>query len=128
MPVKAFTIPIVVPSRPTNGAVDADGGQHAEAALELGQRDQHLALDGALGRVDVGGGDRGPVAEQRLHLAQGATEHAGDVADLVLLGERDGLVEVLLLDGRENCGANFRVALRRCCLIWMSLVIAIVSE
>src|SRR5690606_3656423 len=75
-----------------------DGAQHARTALELGQRDHHLALDRALGRVDVGGGDRGTVTEQRLHLGQGTTQHPGDVRALALLGQRDRLVEVLLLD------------------------------
>jgi hypothetical protein len=80
----------------------ADGAQHARAALELGEDDHHLALHRALGRVDVGGGDGGTVTQQRLHLGQGAAEHARDVALLVLLGQRDGLVEVLFLDGARE--------------------------
>ena len=82
----------------------ADRRQHAEAALELGEHDQHLALDRPLGRVDVGGGDGGAVAQQRLHFGQRAAEHAGDVALLVLLGQRDRLVEVLFLDGAGELG------------------------
>ena len=82
----------------------ADRGQHAEAALELGQHDQHLPLDRPLGRVDVGGGDGGAVAQQRLHLGQRLAQHAGDVALLVLLGQRDRLVQVLFLDGAGELG------------------------
>src|SRR6185503_20119405 len=80
----------------------ADRAQYAEAALEVGQDDQHLALHRALRRVDVGGGDGGPVTQQRLHFQERLTQHAGHMALLVLLGQRDGLVQVLLLDGARE--------------------------
>src|SRR5690349_5936101 len=76
----------------------ADGAEHAEAALEFGKDDQHLTLHRPLGRVDVGGGDGGAVTQQRLHFGQRLAQHAGDVALLVLLGQRDGLVQVLFLN------------------------------
>jgi hypothetical protein len=87
MPWNAVTIPIVVPSKPTN----------AQAALQLGRDDEHLPLDCALGGVDVGGRDGRPVAQQRFHFGERLTQHARDVALLVLLGERDRAVELLLL-------------------------------
>src|SRR6266566_596872 len=44
--------------------------EDAQAALQLRRDDQHLALHGPLHRVDVGGGDRGAVAQQRLHFRE----------------------------------------------------------
>jgi hypothetical protein len=44
-------MPIVVPR-----------SQDADAALEVRQADQHLPLDCPLGRVDVGGCNRGAIA------------------------------------------------------------------
>src|ERR1041385_2387538 len=55
-----------------------DRRQDAEAAFQLGHDDQHLALDRALGGVDVGRGDRRPVPQQRLHFGQRLTQHARD--------------------------------------------------
>ena len=103
MPVKALTIPIVVPSRPTNGAVAPTVASTPEAALQLDDLDQHLALDRALGRVDVGDRDRA-VQDERLHFGERAAEHAGDVRLLVALGQLDGLGEVVLLEELRELG------------------------
>jgi hypothetical protein len=57
----------------------------------------------------------GAVADERLHLAQGAAEDAGDMAGLVLLGQLDGQLEVVLHDGlrelRRELGRRLRAAL-----------------
>jgi hypothetical protein len=74
-------------------------GQNADAALEVSQADQHLPFDGALGRVDVGSGNRRAVAEQGLHFGERLAHHVGDVTLLALLGQRDSGLQVLLLDG-----------------------------
>ena len=128
MPVKAFTIPIVVPSRPTNGAVAPTVASTPRPRLNSDSVISICALDRPLGRVDVGGGDGGAVAEQRLHLGQRAAQHPGDVARLVLLGQRDGLLEVLFLDGAGELRARTSGSPSALFLIWMSLVIATVSE
>src|SRR3989441_9101472 len=78
--------------------------QDAEAALQLRGDDEDLALHRALHRVDVGRGDRGAVAQQRLHLGQCFTHHARHVALLLLLGELDRAVELLLLEEAGELG------------------------
>src|SRR5213080_1483367 len=67
--------------------------QDAEAALQLGRHDEDLTLHRALHRVDVGRGDGGAVPQQRLDLGERLTDHARDVALLLLLGELDRAVE-----------------------------------
>ena len=57
MPVKAFTIPIVVPSRPTNGAVAPTVASTPRPRFSCDDRHQHFALDRTLRRVDVGDRD-----------------------------------------------------------------------
>ena len=73
-----------------------------------------LALDRALGRVDVGHRHRA-VHDERLHFLQRAAEDAGDVRALVALGQADRLTEVVLLEelrelGRELAGLDLRLA------------------
>src|SRR5215216_3591789 len=77
----------------------ADGAEHAEASLEFREHDQHLALDRPLRRVDVGGRDGGAITQQRLHLGQRLAYDPGQVALLVLLRQRNRLVQILLLNG-----------------------------
>src|SRR5438105_15880999 len=60
------------------------------AALQLRRDDQHLALYGPLHRVDVGGGDRGPVAQQRLHFRERLAPDPRHVAALLLPGQPAG--------------------------------------
>src|SRR5688500_9343325 len=92
----------------------ADRREEREAALELRDHHDHLALDRALGRVDVGHRHRA-VHDERLHFLQGAAEDAGDVRALVALGQLDRLAEVVLLEelrelGRELARLRLRLA------------------
>src|SRR5215203_2915875 len=84
----------------------SDGCKDTDAALEVGKRNQHLALYGALGRIDVGSGDRSAVAKQRLHLGKRFTDDAGHVALLVLLSQGNCLVQVLFLNGARELGGE----------------------
>ena len=95
----ASTIPMVVPSRPTNGAVEPTVARMPRPRLKSESSMQHLPLDRPLGRVDVGRGDGGPVAEQGLHFRSAPPSTRATWLRLVLLGQRDGLVELLFLDG-----------------------------
>src|ERR1051325_6404560 len=91
----------------------AGGGEDAQAALELGRHDENLALHRALHRVDVGCGDGGAIAQQRLHLGEGLAHHAGHVAAVLLLGELDRAVELLFLEETRELGCEFpRLPLR----------------
>src|SRR6266446_3700294 len=78
--------------------------QDAEAALQLRRDNEDLTLHRSLHRVDVGGGDRGAVPQQRLHLGERLTDAARDVALLLLLGELDRAVELLLLQEAGELG------------------------
>src|SRR6184192_3488507 len=78
--------------------------QDAEAALQLGRDDEDLALHRALYRVDVGRGDRGAVPQQRFHFGERLTDDARHVALLLLLGELDRAVELLLLQEAGELG------------------------
>src|SRR6266571_5114342 len=78
--------------------------QDAEAALQLGRHDEDLTLHRALHRVDVGRGDGGAVPQQRLDLGERLTDHARDVALLLLLGELDRAVELLFLQEAGELG------------------------
>src|SRR6267378_4254919 len=87
MPWNAVTIPIVVPSSPTNGAV--------------------APVVSALGRVDVGRGNGGAVAQQWLHFQERLTEDACDVTLLVLFRQGDRAVELLFLQVARELGGEF---------------------
>src|SRR5947209_3564709 len=75
-----------------------------QAALQLRRDDQHLALHSPLHRVDVGGGDRGAVAQQRLHFRERLADHARHVAALLFLGQLDRAVQLLLLQEARELG------------------------
>src|SRR6266566_3733861 len=78
--------------------------EDAQAALQLRRDDQHLARHGPLHRVDVGGGDRGAVAQQRLHFRERLADHARHVAALLFLGQLDRAVQLLLLQEARELG------------------------
>src|SRR5439155_16931726 len=90
------------------------GRQNAEAALEVRNRHQHLAFDGASSRVNVGDRDR-TVLNQRTNLGQSATKHARDVRLLVLVRQSDCFGQVVLFEelrelGRELARLTLRLA------------------
>src|SRR5213078_2814445 len=80
MPVNAFTIPITVPSRPTNGAVDP--------------------VVARMPRPRFSSADTIRISRSTARL----TDHARHVALLLLLGELDRTVELLLLQEAGELG------------------------
>jgi hypothetical protein len=84
--VKALTIPNTVPS-----------------ALQRHDLDEHVALDRALGGIDVGDCNR-PILNEGLHFLQRATENLGDVRALVRLSQADCVGEVVLFEELRELG------------------------
>src|SRR4029077_10008564 len=90
----------------------ADRGENAQAALEIRDRHQHLALDGALGRVDIGDCDRS-ILNQRPNLSQCSTENASHMRLLVLVSESHRFGEIVFLEELGELGGELaRLTLR----------------
>ena len=110
MPVKAFTIPIVVPSSPTNGAVEPTVAMMPRPRLNSASVMQHLPLDRPLGRVDVGRGDGGPVGSSGFTSESASPRTRATWLFLFFSASVMACSRFSSWMARENWGANFRVA------------------
>jgi hypothetical protein len=108
MPEKALMMPKVVPKRPHERRRRSDGGEAAQAALEVGQVDGGGALDGALGGVDGGIAVTSGFPDLLLVLPflQSDDQDLGQVGVLHgrPVGGVDGLLDLPLLQEPGNLG------------------------
>ena len=114
---KAFTMPIVVPSRTDElSAVAPIGTQNARATLELGEDDQHLAFHRALEpsrcrrRSDGGAMGYAATASPSEEVRRRARAPRANPCSSRPWRDQPGR-DLSSWIARENCGANFRVAL-----------------
>ena len=97
MPVNAFTMPIVVPSSPTNGAVAPTVASTARPRFRF-VISRSMLRSTARSAELMSATVTEPSAMQRLHFTERAAEHEGDVRLLVALGETDRFGEVVFLE------------------------------
>jgi hypothetical protein len=81
------------------GSGRADRRETGKALFHVGRRDQGLALDGSLGRLDriVTGGIRRPARDVVVELVEPRSHNSRQVAVLELLGGVDRLLQPVLL-------------------------------
>ena len=94
-----------MPNSPTNGSGGTDGGQAAQAALQLGVNDGFGTLQGALGSFDLLAGNVVGIAVG-LELLQAGGDDLGQVALLVALGDLDGFLDLAFTQGAGNRGSK----------------------
>ena len=87
------------------GGGGTDGGQGAQASLQLGVDDGFSPLESALGGFDLLDADRAAAAVV-AELLQASGNDLGEVGLLVAIGNLDGLVELAFLEGAGNAGGK----------------------